>query len=234
MNDDIFPVTPRITDPDLRPSQYRSDQQYNQNDQGALIEFEQDQPHSTAKQRNTNAHHDDVKKSSGFNVFGFNLTYKHIIIIVLVVIALLIVIYLVVNWMRKSNTNEPVGQYVGPGGGQGPPNGAQGPSNGAQGQPNRPQRPPQVANVNQRPRSHPDAGKSESELAALLQQSQNKLNELNNVKTNEDNNDEQPTDAQAEETQTDDAPTHTAGDVNTHMEIPQEQIDNILSTGDDE
>jgi hypothetical protein len=250
MNDDIFPVTPRITDPDLRPSQYGADRQYGhdsihnsttsshqgRHNDSSLIEFEQqDQSQSPhmRQQRGTSTHpKDDIsgKNQGGFNVFGFNLTYKHIIIIVLVVIALLIVIYLVVNWLRKPGPGENLQQAPPQ---TGPPHGVR----GQQGQ--QPQQPLRAPGGVGAQRAHPDASKSASELAALLQQSQNKLNELNGTgaKTNDDNtaesennNDEEP-ETPAEETEA--APINITPS-HTHMEIPQEQIDNILSTGDDE
>ncbi|QJX71665.1 hypothetical protein F-S17_0413 [Faustovirus] len=244
MNDDIFPVTPRITDPDLRPRQYS----HSAHNDGSLIEFEQQQeqigspkPHQIGDKRPQHGGDNDARPSSGFNVLGFNLTYKHIIIIVLVLVALLIVIYLVVNWLRKPGPNEGLvgpnhapptqpGVYNGAGN-VAPPNGPRGGQQRLPGGPNG-------------ARAHPDAGKSASELEALLRQSQNKLNELNAGENKQD------ADTQAADNATDDnaaAPEVntqlktesqlTNADIsaaNTHMEIPQEQIDNILSTGDDE
>lgn len=226
MNDDIFPVTPRITDPDLRPSQYGADRQYGHNSQSAssgsyndnsLIEFEQTEQHPSGKPNSRG----DGKPSSGFNILGFNLTYKHIIIIVLVVIALLIVIYLVVNWMRKSGAEKTCAAPPGM-----PPGAAHDGNMPPRAQPRAPTAPQ---------RQHPDAGKSASELAALLQQSQNKLNELGAEDGQPAETDDTTTTEHPAPSQEPPVPAQAPQmELSTHMEISQDQIDSMLETGDEE
>jgi hypothetical protein len=225
MNDDIYPVTPRITDPDLRPrdhytgSNVGSSRVYGDSHGDNLIEFEDDDLGAKRPKQGAKSGADSQSNSSsGFNVFGFNLTYKHIIIIVLVIIALLIVIYLVVNWLRKPGPSEPLQ----------PPT-------------QQPQRQPQQPRPAAPGRQNADAARSAAELAALMQQTQSKLDELND---NDDANDtaqpERPVVAATPpvieapptvvSTQTE---AITAPSINTHMDVPQEQIDNILSTEED-
>ncbi|AIB52101.1 hypothetical protein E24_00412 [Faustovirus] len=234
-NDDIYPVTPRITDPDLRPRESTNHYASNSRD-SSLIEFDdvdtmRDQVTTArgGKPQQPPSKSDDSR--GGFNILGFNLTYKHIIIIVLVIIALLIVIYLVVNWLRKPSPGENLCQTPPPGNrnqvrGNGGNSSNTNNTNAANAAPGMGGNQPQQA-----PRPPTEAARSAAELAALMQQTQNKLNELKDAET-ADTGDE-PSIQQAEDveenTQATQAPT-----LNTHMDVPQEQIDNILSNGEDD
>lgn len=239
-NDDIYPVTPRITDPDLRPRESTNHYASNSRD-SSLIEFDDvDTMHDQVATARGGKPQQPLPKSDdsrgGFNVLGFNLTYKHIIIIVLVIIALLIIIYLVVNWLRKPSPGENLCQTPPPGSKNQTRGGG---NNGNANNPNAAAAMPPMGGAQPQQATRPptEAARSAAELAALMQQTQNKLNELKDAGTT-DTGDE-PNTQQAEDninaeehtqtTQTMQAPT-----LNTHMDVPQEQIDNILSNGEDD